>query len=657
MAAIAVEIDHEVSEQKLLRAAHRARSLHKDRMEYARHLDKSSQLQTEDGNGSMPAAYRHAHPHRAARAVARSWLAKGGISGETDMPTISTGHADLHKPSPSSRLCAHIEVSSKTQSEMAGFDSDADTTVPLGADVAEEPLSETTSPAMSFTADPQLAKDMCQSELGEPARTDEPNTGESHDLLSILLFRADAEHGSLQHSVDEPETKQLMQDKADLDVHSMNSNPESSVIAKRETILRGVIATLRNQARDAAKEAEEAKAHAQEVEQKEAMQHQREKASARKQALQMERQRAAKLRKQRNQATNLEAVKAKADRTLQEAAAIREQAQDEALLVRAQLLAEASQEAQQQAEAQRQGMLVAAKAEAEALKSEGWEAAMEAQRTKAEVEAEADALRMLVDREKVAAAEVKVQAEAMYADAERDAQIIRESALEDVVALKTRVLEQLREKAEFEKTTRREAAEKLAREATQLAEREAAEAQRQARIIAQREAAAALKSAKLMEQARARKIHKQARHERRQEQMKNAELEAIKAQAEQDVRLIKEQALSEVAAMKAKAKMDTKDARIRAIAAARKDAQEKAQADAAKLTAEAELVAETIKAKAMRDVDELMRQVAAVEDTAVAQADAAEVEDLQAEAEEEEDWEVVSEEVEDSDEDWGLLIA
>jgi len=728
MTAMALEIDQHWSEAKLQRASRRAHSVHKDRQDYNRVLAKREKSQKEDRTSSMPASCRHARPHGAARAVARSWLAKGEVTCETDMPSISIGHPDMHKPT-ATRL-----ASCKRQSQKDEVDSDVETSVP------DDRVSAYSSPTLSCLEDHPVYEELSQEDsLGEPALALEPEYSSPGDQPCNWI--ADADSGTLQFakaeqqgpvrtnrfgdmSVDSHSTTWKLRGYAVLDrlgdisvlahtTHSqprshclnnrfgdmsvnchsttwklrgycvsdrfgdfsadsltMNSNAESShetpcashetpcaphetPCVSREQILREVVSKLRLQAREAEQEAGEAKAHVQEVQEKAAAQHLKEEFSARKQAMQTEKQRVAQLRKQRNQAAHLDAIQGKADRALQEAAAIREQAQDDAISMRAQVLAKASKEAHEQAEMHREAELLAAQAEAEALKADSWEAAKQAEILKAEAAAEAEALKMLAGKEQAAAAETKAQAVAMHAEAERAARMIREEALEDVVALKARVFDQLREKAEAENKARQEASEEFAKESARLAALSEADAKCKA-------AAAALKLGKAMQQQNARKIHKQSEQERRQ----CVELDAMKAVAEAEMQDIKQKALYEVAAMKTKAKTDAKEARTRAIAAAKTEALERAQAEAAALRAAAEKEAELIKAKAARDVEELMRQAQTaalpvpqeeetLDDNCLPAVAAVAVDECDLEADE--DWQLLPAEV-PAHEDWDLLV-
>merc|ERR1719478_762486 len=78
---------------------------------------------------------------------------------------------------------------------------------------------------------------------------------------------------------------------------------------------------------------------------------QRKNGSDRKTALQLEKQRSNELRRKRNQAAQIQTLKDKAEREKLEAQAIREQAEQEVLMTKARLLAEAQVNAQAEAEA------------------------------------------------------------------------------------------------------------------------------------------------------------------------------------------------------------------------------------------------------------------------------------------------------------------
>jgi len=664
MAAITMDF----AELKSSRSVQRNASLRRDREDYQRLLAKRKTAQggsAHNAGSSVSASYRQARPHRGARTMTRSWLAKGEVQGEADMPSLSTGHV-WRKPSVSRR---HVfsETSCFSQPIWDEVSSDVDTTEPEGDDIADDNSSIEVS---SATSGQELVQELDEvgDDLAEQLELEKAAIPQgSRRVEQLAPEDTVCEHqsqpktfDSLSFTASVEHCEASLTAKADRTCSEADNSPAYDERARRERITRNVLNTLRHQVRQAECAAEEAKAQVQTAVQKTEAQHQKDEVAAKKLVLQTEKQRVAQLRKQRSQAAHLQAVKEKAERTLQEAAAIREQAEMEASSMRAQLLAEACtaatdvmQEAdaiREQVETQVQAELIAAKAEAEILKLDSLESVRKAETIKAEAETEALALKMQANKERFAAAQTKAEAETLHAEAERTAQMIRKLALEDAVALKARAEAQLQQKVEAERKARQDAEEKLARESAALA----AEAQCRAESIAKREASAALKLAKTMEQQRARKIRKQAEQERRQEEIKCNELEAIKAQAEEAQRMIKQQAFLEAAAMKAKAKAEAQAVRAHAIAAARVEAQETAHTEAAALRAEAEIVAESIKAKAVRDAEELMQQAEAdLERTKVARDLKAAIAIDSAFSELEEDWHVLPAEVEDSD--WDLL--
>jgi len=632
MAAMTVTLDS--AELKLVRGAHRQKSLTKDREAYNRHRDQHVKSAQKDcSTGSVPASYRLARPHRAARAAARSWLAKGAVRGDTDMPTVSIGHPDWHKPVVS-RKGLHLEKRCDDSLHWDEVDSDVDTSAP-------EFSAEDTPSSVEGDA---LPEELSSEE--EHLAQDRPNDTESQSHAHSANLVEDSQASCQENEGEKPQEDQLRN--------------------RRECILKGVATKLQERAREAERLAEEATARALEVEQKAAAQRKKEQkeemAATLKLAKAMDQQRARKIHKQ------VEQDRRKDELRRNELEAIRSQAEEERSAIKQQAFSEVA------------AMKAKAKADARAARA----------RTILAAKAEA--------QEKVLACaeSAQVEAAALRAEAERVAEAIKAKAAEDAKELLLQAAEEqaqartsataVAESAERRENILKEVVTKLQRQARE-AEQEAEDAkarvsefERKATAQQQKEeTAATLKLAKAMDQQRARKIHKQAEQGRRQDEMQRNVLEAIKAEAQEEKRVIKQQALSEAAAMKAKAKADARAARAQVIAAAKIEAHAQAQAEASSLRAEAEIEAETIKANAAAHAQELLRQAEAQCTQSHSTVELAVVEDAQgselaSSAEEEqqvaqnpvasesstmsdveEDWHVLSgSEVEDGD--WDVIV-
>lgn len=641
MAAIFADFD--MAEHKLQRSLHRKKSLAKDREDYQRkqaHKQEKDSSKEMGRTHSVPASYRLARPHRAARTVARSLLAKGDVKGESDMPNISVGHVEFFKPSATGQRSCCSRIAFEEKQARIEVESDVETVVPEDSDETEDGATATSSPTLSFMEGDSITEEFEREEqviLEDPAIHDEtqPDNNEAQDTVSA---GTEDETSKVQCVADELATRKKR--KAEQPLPIAGSIQESLAAERRECILREVVTKLRNQAREAERDADEARARAKEIEQRSVVQHPREDAFVRKQALQNEKQRAAHIRKQRNQAAHLRVIKEKAELTLRDATALREQAEIDAASMKAQLLAEASKAAQDQASRLVEAELAAARVEAEALKLDSLEVVMQAEKTKAELEAEAHALKIQADQEKAEAAEAKAAAQAVQAEAEHSAQLIRKGALEDAVALKARVQAQLQEKMDSLSKAQQEAEEAAQREIAV----QAADAQRQAEAVAKQQAAASLKLVKTMEQQRARKIRKEAEQARRHEQLKSKELEAAKAQADKEKAEIRQQALSEAAALRTKAESDAREA-----AALRAQAEREAEEIRAMAVREAEQLIQKLHAEQVQD--QISSRPSSTEHEAIV-TDAAVEDDIVAELEQ--DWHVLPTEV--ADDDWDLLV-
>mmetsp|Transcript_80187 Transcript_80187/g.202818 ORF Transcript_80187/g.202818 Transcript_80187/m.202818 type:complete len:663 (-) Transcript_80187:627-2615(-) len=161
----------------------------------------------------------------------------------------------------------------------------------------------------------------------------------------------------------------------------------------------------------------------------------------------------------------------------------------------------------------------------------------------------------------------------MRVRAEVESRVIKSRAEMEARALKAAMEAEQRaqahEKAQAEERARAELAAR---------ERAAREARRRAEIAQQREASAALKRAKELEQQRARQFRKQEQQERKLAQMKEQELEAARVKAKEESDALRARALAEVNALKATAEAEARDIRARAMADAIAKAMEESQA-------------------------------------------------------------------------------
>lgn len=570
------------TELKQLRSSRRAACLHKRRADYERSLKKRS---ARFFDRALPVSHHASRPHRAARAATRTWVAKGKIECQIDMPTISMGRVGVQKPSVSSLLMyTSAASSSKFEEKPDDVNSDVETHVSDGTDSIQElAISETMSPALSFgVVDEEMAHKLSQENqlsLGDGTSENQATTPE--EIGITFESRVSASTEACGPNMPQAEDAELA--KREEAEEQDNMRPATFM---RETILRDLVKQLKNQVREAEEQAKEARAQAHRSMHELDMPRRTGGLVLKKQALQVERQRAAQVRKQRNQAAHMQAMKEKANRQLQEAEDIRNQAEIEAVSMRAQALAEASRTAQEEVQAQVKSQLALAKAEADSLKQDSLELAEKAEKAKAEAEARLELALEQAENERHAAAKVVVEAQAMQAEAMRTAQEIRQKALQDAVAWKERCEAQMRQRFEVESRAHQEAEAKRAEEE----EESAFCAKREAEAQAQREAARARKLAKEMDLQRSRKFHKQAKQERCQEQMKSHMIDAMKKQIEEESKALKEKAIVEIAAMRSQAK-----------------------AEASAVTKKAEVFAESIKQRALEEARELKQQVCMVQ--------------------------------------------
>lgn len=650
-----MRIAPDFAELKLSRGSQRQKSLLKDREDYERLVANRSLTAQRERTRSVRASRRLAHPHRAARVAARSWLAKGGVQGESDMPSVSIGHPNRQKPS-ASRLRLHW--GGCIENEWDEVDSDADTSAPDFS--VKDCSSQASTPTLSFArADEILGEPLAEDSLNldplPPQSNMEMTFEETLTASSYEVGQPKVGHCQHKAEVSKLQISHSLQNKLNLSFGKVNERAEVAPVVfsseqvawdvehqsrtRRESILKEIVTKLRIQAREAEVQAEEAHARALEMEQKMAAQKQHEekekRAATLKLAKSMDRQRAQKLHKQVEQErrkdevqrNELEAVRAQAE---EEKMAIRQQALSEvaatkakARAARAQVLAAAKVEAQ-----------MSAFAEAESLRAEAERLAESAQAEAASLRAEAETVAETIKAKAAAdAKELLLKAEAERAET----QILAEAAehklhlsygLQAGLTLthaKSDIIEEHASLTSRRESILKEIVSKLRQQARE-AEQQAKDAKAQALEFQQKataqqqkqEVVATLKLAKSIDRQRACKAQKQAEQDRCKAEAQRIELETVRVQAEGENRLIKQQAFLEAAATKSKAKSDARAARARAISAAMVEAQERACAEAASLRAEAERVAEAIMTKAAADADHFLREAKAQKDIATA---------------------------------------
>jgi hypothetical protein len=652
----------EAHEAKLRRANERSKTCYRKRVEYERNRGAR-------GASSVPP--RAGGLRGAVRTASRTCLSRGVVEIGSDLPSICKAE----------RSCRRDRQKSASVSPM---------------------LKAMSSPAMRFRTTPAVFEEHAWTgddakDFELPPAEDSPSTQAASDSEGCagLLDEDDEDAGSaLGASV--PEDDPLQED-SEVDVDSIapaevaeakaedflpetagaeqctQQAPAAKDPAKREEILRQIVSRLREQVAEANQAAGDARTQAQEAEVKAA---EAEAAAARaagapsgtkatlRQARQAEKQMASELRKKRNQAARCQAIKERADKTLQEAQEIKERAEDEAIAIRARLLGEADLEARAAAEQQAGEEIARAQAEAEAMLREGseklalaWDemrrqskAEAEEARRAAEEEAraireragsEARALRDTVE-EGICTMKVRAEVEAREF-AEAQAKEIKEKAMADAKALRARVAEQLQEKT-------RRAAEEERRAQEEKQARASAEADKAQRAAEAQARAQALRKAKVLDQQRAKQVKKDAERERRREQIQEREAEAARAQVALELTTAKEQA---EAALRA--------ARAEAIAKARaeQDGARQAAADARERAEAAVAEANAIRAEAEQEARAVREQLANARAQAQAEVDALRAKARAAERRDdfqdlEADWEVVGAPHVVGEEDWDL---
>mmetsp|Transcript_8762 Transcript_8762/g.24056 ORF Transcript_8762/g.24056 Transcript_8762/m.24056 type:complete len:862 (+) Transcript_8762:81-2666(+) len=543
---------------KMSRAASRKRHMAAKRVEYQRARS------TQRARSSDPAD--RVKPHRIARTAARSFVAKGFVESESDMPSLtsmgrSTSAHARKKPSVASLVhCGGAPCLEKSVFVLEDV-SDFETTASEGEDFVEASPAERTAGA----------SDVDSVEESEHAMIDK----RSEDCEAP---HRDEQQQQQQQQFADTELKQ----KADVEDRDGETKPGQSNEAptRREQVLRKLVDQLRAQSKEEEGRANEAKAQREALEEQlrlvEGKASKTSKSQEKKAALQLEKRQAAEMRKRRNQEQQLRHLKEKADEALQAAEKMREEAEAEAIAAKARHLAEAEVVAQREAEAfalaeaesvrvqteelvqQRMHELAQAQAALEAS------AAAEAESLKAQAESEARNVQVLAEQMKV---RVQQETHSMKIRAEVESRVIKARAEMEARDLKAAM--EAERRAHLEAQAQEQAQADARAKAELAAQEEAArEAQKRVDLAAQKEASAALKRAKELEQQRAKQFRKQQQQERKLAEAKERELEAARAKAKQESDALLAKALAEAKAVKANAEAEARAIRARAEAEA-----------------------------------------------------------------------------------------
>lgn len=525
---------------KQQRATQRARTLSKKRADYARSKQDSclpSQLQTDEGAKQSKRREHSCSGHGMARAAMRRSLARGIIEDVSDMPSLSTGSKMRPKPSvPSPLLTFKIEASDTL---------------------------DTTSTDCS---------DIDTSDFG----LDEPHPFEVYEKTASIR-EATLSVDSVQEEESDVELPEVKQEEP----ASIQHEAPETTRSRREEVLIGLVNHLRAKEIENQRRAEEAARQLAEVNAVSAV------ASARKPngqkvssdiqiGLKLAQKQAAEVRRKQNQEAIVQSMKDKADKVLQDAQRLKEQAEVRATEEVAKRLAEAEAEAKRIAEAHVREELTKAQAAAEALVQQGLaEVAAAEVAAKAQMEAEALQAREAALRRAKA---LEDKAEELRLTAEFDAKQLRTRAEIEARVIKAR--------AEQKATELKEAAEAAEREKLEAA----AAAEKAAKAKALIENVAALKKGKELAQ----QLAKERRRQAEQEKLKEKEAEAARAKVALELEAAKTAAWSLQVRMQEEMK-------------------EKAKAAAAKAQREAERIRREAEEEAAQIRQELEKERARVQ--------------------------------------------
>eukprot|EP00929_Paragymnodinium_shiwhaense_P005137 TRINITY_DN10669_c0_g1_i1.p1 TRINITY_DN10669_c0_g1~~TRINITY_DN10669_c0_g1_i1.p1 ORF type:complete len:838 (+),score=332.36 TRINITY_DN10669_c0_g1_i1:104-2617(+) len=584
---------------KVLRAARRAKAVELKRQEYLRNKGQRQQNKMLWKAGNSPAD-KHARPHGALRTAIRTRLSQSAVEGATDLPVLCHGQRSpkttrnnkpktaavapmIRQPALSPFASPHLVAAVETgvQELMLADDDlcfDLDMMLPPPAVALGEEVVPCNFHYDACCGQEDKAADI-DAVTATPASTYVPSPCTSCAPSPAVV------------PVEAPEVSPTPCEQKEA---AIDEKPTvDSAAEKRQEIMKTLVATLRAQTLEACKAEAEAKEQAQKMAEKlketqEAGRKSRSKSAsaAKKEAIQAERQKAADLKKRRNQQLHLQALEEKAQRALAEAASVKEQAMDEAVLKQCTLEAEAAKTAQQLVQAELQKATQAG----EALKRSALEAAelarTEAEEAAAALRKEAAAEVQAFREQELQAAKAKIAAEREAAKeaAEAEAAAVKAKALADAKALKDRAEEQLKAKLSLEVAARKEMQRAKAEAEKEKQHKEAEERKRLAK-----EAAAQLKAVKAIAQQRSQQYKKQQEQERR----RKADEESARQQAEEEALATKAAASAAALALEEKARQTIAEAKVIA------------QKEAEALREAAKKEAEYIKAKAQQELLEL----------------------------------------------------
>eukprot|EP00445_Apocalathium_hangoei_P007314 CAMPEP_0203856758 /NCGR_PEP_ID=MMETSP0359-20131031/10359_1 /ASSEMBLY_ACC=CAM_ASM_000338 /TAXON_ID=268821 /ORGANISM="Scrippsiella Hangoei, Strain SHTV-5" /LENGTH=412 /DNA_ID=CAMNT_0050773405 /DNA_START=83 /DNA_END=1317 /DNA_ORIENTATION=+ len=341
-------------EAKGMRAVSRRRHIDVRREEYAR-------AQTAPRRPSAPPAETQVKTHRLARAAARGLIAKNVVGGGADMPSIISSKGRVFsrsasKKKPSVARVTNWQVSGVEDYETIPYVKSAST----GVEDCETILSASKDTWKgSFDSECETtATEGSQSEAEEPTSTEGSQSEVQEPPASL-------EESPAEEVV--TDTDEDAEEQKDVQVAVLQ---QAEVSTKREKVLRGLVEHLRAQRGQERQRALETEVQKAELEQRISAKEPGRppaptKGAMRKAALQAEKKVAAEMRKRCQQEDQLRSLKERAQLALKEASKTRDEAEAEAISVKAQHLVPAQVEARFLAEAFAQKEVVKVKAEFE----------------------------------------------------------------------------------------------------------------------------------------------------------------------------------------------------------------------------------------------------------------------------------------------------
>jgi len=643
---------------KLRRAASRAQSLRKKRLEYERTCEARSQTRPRSVAAASRSEHAKAKPHRIARTATRTCLAKGLLEATVDMPTIvsmeRTASLRWKKPSVAPminyRRSEALTGAADNESWCCSQDYlDLCRRSGESCETGKEGFCKLDVAEADTTASEESDTDLC---AARPRLGSEESCGTPvHDGITKAEEASVQSRGAFEEATegaqDEEEAARVPSASAVLAPEEQPPLPRAQT--RREEVLCNLVRHLRTQAVEEQKRAGAAEAEKLALEATPKQAQQPRTAELRTVALKCERQRAASMRKRRHQESEISALKRKADRALKDALAAKELAEAEAIAEHARHLAQADIAAREEAEAIAATEIAKAQADADELVQQRLAEIEDLEATtRARAQAEAEAMRAQAESE---AAASKAKAEEARTKVQAEAQALKFRAEVEARVIRARAELEARElQAEVE--AKRQEEQGMHCDAVVAIQTTQGE-QKPAQVAARREsAAAALRRAKSLQQQQAKQHRRRAEEERRREQLQEQELRECRAKAEEEARAVKAQALAAVEAMKVKAREEAQVARARVEAEARRNAEQEmaamraaAEATARDITARAEEHAQALRAQVEREQSQAMEELEAMKAGAAAQSvvasEVASNEDGQQEHTAEVDWEVL----------------